>query len=53
MSHDISTKHVLLDLDHFTYHFRSERWKYITDSDKEEIGLTQEDDGEFWYEHEG
>lgn len=26
----------------------SERWKYITDSDKEEIGLTQEDDGEFW-----
>lgn len=26
----------------------SERWKYISDSEKEEIGLTQEDDGEFW-----
>jgi hypothetical protein len=31
------------------YLIRSERWKFISEESKEAIGLTQEDDGEFWY----
>lgn len=27
---------------------RSPEWRYIPESEKEEIGLTFDDDGEFW-----
>ena len=27
---------------------RSEEWEKITSSDKKKVGLTKEDDGEFW-----
>ena len=30
-------------------HSRSEEWNYIPDDQKEEMGLTFDHDGEFWY----
>ena len=29
--------------------YRSPEWQYIPEEEKQEIGLTFDDDGEFWY----
>ena len=45
MSTDITQFEVTTDLSHS----RSEEWNYIPDDQKEEMGLTFDHDGEFWY----
>ena len=34
---------------YFNFIYRSEEWSKIETADKEKMGLTVEDDGEFWY----
>ena len=43
---------LLACLTFFSLLIRSDEWKLLSESEKKEIGLSYDDDGEFWYETE-